>query len=55
MFALFLKETGLKIPTNIGRREKTQDFTKDARPLDYKTPPRAFYHKNVRSKAAFGP
>ena len=31
------------------------DFTKDPRPLYYKTPPRAFYHKNVRSKAVFGP
>ena len=31
------------------------DFTKDTRPLYYKTPPCAFYHKNVRSKAVFGP
>ena len=31
------------------------DFTKDPRPLYYKTPPCAFYHKNVRSKAVFGP
>ena len=31
------------------------DFTKDPRPLHYKTPPSAFYHKNVRSKAVFGP
>ena len=48
----------------IGRREKNPhpqdkiqhvDFTKDTRPLYYKTPPCAFYHKNVRSKAVFGP
>ena len=31
------------------------DFTKDPRPLYYKTPPCVFYHKNVRSKAVFGP
>ena len=31
------------------------DFTKDPRPLYYQTPPCAFYHKNVRSKAVFGP
>ena len=31
------------------------DFTKDARPLYYKTPPCVVYHKNVRSKAVFGP
>ena len=31
------------------------DFTKDPRPLYYKTPPCAFYHKNVCSKAVFGP
>ena len=31
------------------------DFTKDPRPPYYKTPPCAFYHKNVRSKAVFGP
>ena len=31
------------------------DFTKDPRLLYYKTPPCAFYHKNVRSKAVFGP
>ena len=46
------------------RREKTPhpqdkiqhlDFTKDWRPLCYKTLPCAFYHKNVRSKAVFGP
>ena len=30
-------------------------FTKHPRPLYYKTPPCAFYHKNVRSKAVFGP
>ena len=30
------------------------DFTKDPRPLYYKTPPCAFYHKNVRSEAIFG-
>ena len=29
------------------------DFTKDPRPLYYKTPPCVFYHKNVRSKAVF--
>ena len=31
------------------------DFTKDPRPLYYKTPPCVFYHKNVRSKTVFGP
>ena len=31
------------------------DFTKDPRPFYYKTLPCAFYHKNVRSKAVFGP
>ena len=31
------------------------DFTKDPRPLYYKTPPYVFYHKNVCSKAVFGP
>ena len=36
------------------------DFTKDPRPLYYKTPPWgappcAFYHKIARSKAVFGP
>ena len=31
------------------------DFTKDPRPLYYKTPSCAFYHKNVCSKAVFGP
>ena len=31
------------------------DFTKDARPLYCETPPCVFYHKNVRSKAIFGP
>ena len=30
-------------------------FTKDPRPLYYKTPPCVFYHKNVCSKAVFGP
>ena len=30
-------------------------FTKDLRPLYYKTPPCVVYHKNVRSKAVFGP
>ena len=48
----------------IGRGEKTPtpqdksqhlDFTTDPRPLYYKTPPCVFYHKNVRSKAVFGP
>ena len=37
----------------IGRREKTP--TNDPRPLYYKTPPCAFYHKNVRSRGRFGP
>ena len=32
-----------------------QDFTKDPRPLYYKTPPCVVYHRNVRSKAVFGP
>ena len=31
------------------------DFTEDPWPLYYKTPPSAFYHKNVHSKAVFGP
>ena len=31
------------------------DFTKDPRPLYYKTAPCVFYHKNVCSKAVFGP
>ena len=31
------------------------DFTKDPRPLYYKSPPCVFYHKNVCSKAVFGP
>ena len=30
-------------------------FTKDPRPLYYKTPPCAFHHKNICSKAVFGP
>ena len=38
-------------------QDKSQylDFTKDPRPLYYKTPPCVFYHKNLRSKAIFGP
>ena len=38
-------------------QDKSQqlDFTKDPRPLYYKTPPCVLYHKNVRSKAVFGP
>ena len=38
-------------------QDKSQylDFTKDPRPLYYKTPPCVFYHKNLRSKAVFGP
>ena len=38
-------------------QDKSQhlDFTKDPRPLYYKTPPCVFYHKNVCSKAVFGP
>ena len=31
------------------------DFTKDPRPLYYKSPVCAFYHKKVCSKAVFGP
>ena len=31
------------------------DFTKDPRPLYYKTPPCVLCHKNVCSKAVFGP
>ena len=31
------------------------DFTKDPRPLYYKTPPCVFYHNKFRSKAVFGP
>ena len=31
------------------------DFTKAPRPIYYKTPPCVFYHKNVCSKAVFGP
>ena len=47
-----------------GKREKTLtpktrfsilEFTKDPRPLYYKTPPYVFYHKNECSKAVFGP
>ena len=37
------------------RQESASGFTKDPRPLYYKTPPCVFYHKNVRSKAVFGP
>ena len=38
-------------------QDKSQylDFSKDPRPLYYKTPRCVFYHKNVRSKAVFGP
>ena len=38
-------------------QDKSQhlDFTKDTRPLYYKTPPCVVYHKNVCSKAVFGP
>ena len=38
-------------------QDKSQylDFTKDPRPLYYETPPFVFYHKNVCSKAVFGP
>ena len=38
-------------------QDKSQhlDFTKDPRPLYYKTPPCVFYHENVCSKAVFGP
>ena len=38
-------------------QDKSQhlDFTKDPRPLYYKTPPCAFYHKSVCSRAIFGP
>ena len=31
------------------------DFTKDPRPLYYKTPSCVVYHENVCSKAVFGP
>ena len=31
------------------------DFTKDPRPLYYKTPPCVFHHKDVRRKAIFRP
>ena len=31
------------------------DFTKDPRPLYYKAPSCVLYHKNVWSKAVFGP
>ena len=52
--------------SRIGRREKaptpktrfsirTLLRTPGPRPLYYKTPPCAFYHENVRSKAVFGP
>ena len=37
------------------RQDSASDFTKDTGPLYYKTPPCVFYHKNVRSKAVFGP
>ena len=38
-------------------QEKIQHLvlTKDPWPLYYKTPPCVFYHKNIRSKAVFGP
>ena len=38
-------------------QDKSQhlDFTKDPRPLYYRTPPCVFCHKNVCSKAVFGP
>ena len=47
-----------------GRREKTptpktrfslRTLLRTPRPLYYKNPPCVFYHKNVRSKAVFGP
>ena len=44
-----------------GKRPPPQDkiqhlnFTKDPRPLYYKTPPCVIYHTNVCSKAVFGP
>ena len=39
------------------RQDKIQhlDFTKDPRPLYYKTPPYVFYHNSLCSKAVFGP
>ena len=37
------------------KKGKDLDFTKDLRPLYYKTPPCVFFHKNVCSKAVFGP
>ena len=59
---LFSKSRGLKhLILEEGKRPPPQDkiqrldFTKDPRPLYYKTPPCVFCHKNVRSKAVFGP
>ena len=37
------------------KKGKDLDFTKDPRPLYYKTPPCAFYHKNLRGEAVVGP
>ena len=45
-------EEGKRPPTPKTRSQHL-DFTKDPRPLYYKTPPCAFYHKNVCSKAVF--
>ena len=63
--AVFLKDRhNLKIQPKSWKKGKDPhpqdkiqhlDFTKDPGPLYYKTPPYAFYHKNVRSKAVFGP
>ena len=44
-----------KTPTHPQDKSQHLDFTKDPRPLYYKTPPCVFYHKNVCSKAVFGP
>ena len=58
---LFVQLFGFGILLQEGKRppppDKIQhlDFTKDPRPLYYKTPPCAFYHENVCSKAVFSP
>ena len=63
LFSAFLKQFGVKLNFDWKKgkdphpQDKIQhlDFTKDPRPVYYKTPPCVFYHKAVRSKAVFGP
>ena len=56
-FLLFSEERAWKKGKDPHPQDKIQNlvFTKDPRPLYYKSPPCAFYHKSVRSKAAFAP